>query len=124
MKFNHAIHIGSKCISYDSSVFIIAEAGVNHNGNIDTALKLIDVAAKAGADAVKFQSFKTEHLVLKHAEKAPYQLQTTDTEETQFSMLKNNNLPYFELLKLNGYQVEAIKWTKKEKWHECFTDCY
>ena len=55
------------------SVFIIAEAGVNHNGSISIAKRLIDIAAKAGADAVKFQTFKTENLVTKKAKKANYQ---------------------------------------------------
>ena len=54
-------------------VFIIAEAGVNHNGDINLAKKLIDVAAKAGADAVKFQTFKAQNLVSKNAQKASYQ---------------------------------------------------
>ena len=55
------------------SVFIIAEAGVNHNGSIDLAKKLIDIAYDAGADAVKFQTFKTDNLATKNAEKAHYQ---------------------------------------------------
>ena len=55
------------------SVFIIAEAGVNHNGSIELAKKLIDVASDAGVDAVKFQTFKTENLVSKNAKKADYQ---------------------------------------------------
>ena len=58
------------------SVFIIAEAGVNHNGSISIAKRLIDIAAKAGADAVKFQTFKTENLVTKKAKKANYQKKT------------------------------------------------
>jgi N,N'-diacetyllegionaminate synthase len=53
-----------------SKVFVIAEAGVNHNGSIELAKKLIDVAAQAGANAVKFQTFKTENLVSKNAQKA------------------------------------------------------
>ena len=55
------------------SVFIIAEAGVNHNGSIDLAKKLIDVASDAGADAIKFQSFKAENLATKNSQKAMYQ---------------------------------------------------
>ena len=61
------------------SVFIIAEAGVNHNGSIDIAKKLIDVASDAGADAVKFQTFKAKDLVSKIAQKAEYQKKTTET---------------------------------------------
>ena len=69
-------------------VFIIAEAGVNHNGSIELAKKLIDVASDAGADAVKFQTFKAENLATKNAEKANYQMEITDLSETQFQMLK------------------------------------
>ena len=61
-----------------SNVFIIAEAGVNHNGSIELAKRLIDVAVEAQADAVKFQTFKTENLVSKNAQKAAYQKETTE----------------------------------------------
>jgi len=60
------------------SVFIIAEAGINHNGLIENAYKLIDVAVEAGVDAVKFQTFKAKNLVTKNANKADYQKQTTN----------------------------------------------
>ncbi|QOP40825.1 N-acetylneuraminate synthase [Sulfurimonas marina] len=73
-------------------VFIIAEAGVNHNGSIELAKKLIDVAVEAGADAIKFQTFKTENLVSKNAKKAQYQKQTTDKDESQFEMIKKLEL--------------------------------
>ena len=74
------------------SVFIIAEAGVNHNGSIKLAKELIDVASDAGADAVKFQTFKAETLVSKSAQKASYQKETTDGKESQFDMLKKLEL--------------------------------
>ena len=74
------------------SVFIIAEAGVNHNGSILLAKKLIDVASEAGADAVKFQTFKAEKLVAKSAQKASYQKETTDARESQFEMIKKLEL--------------------------------
>ena len=74
------------------SVFIIAEAGVNHNGSIKLAKELIDVAVESGADAVKFQTFKAESLVSKTAQKADYQKQTTDASESQFDMLKKLEL--------------------------------
>jgi len=74
------------------NVFIIAEAGVNHNGCIDTAKKLIDVAVDSGADAVKFQTFKAETLVSKNAKKADYQKKTTNSEESQFDMIKKLEL--------------------------------
>ena len=70
------------------SVFIIAEAGVNHNGSIEIAKKLIDIASKSGANAVKFQTFKAENVVSKNALKADYQNQTTDQHESQFDMLR------------------------------------
>ena len=65
------------------SVFIIAEAGVNHNGSLDLAKKLVDEACSAGADAVKFQTFKATNLVTKSSLKANYQKETTNKEETQ-----------------------------------------
>jgi len=75
------------------SVFIIAEAGVNHNGSVELAKKLIDVAVEAGVDAVKFQTFKTENLVSKRAQKANYQKENmNDGENSQFSMLKKLEL--------------------------------
>lgn len=74
------------------SIFIIAEAGVNHNGSLELAKKLIDVAAKAGADAVKFQTFKADKLVSKTAKKAEYQQQTTDASESQYAMIKKLEL--------------------------------
>jgi N,N'-diacetyllegionaminate synthase len=74
------------------SVFIIAEAGVNHNGSLDLAKRLVDVAVDAGADAVKFQTFKTENLVSRNAKKADYQKETTDTSESQFDMIKKLEL--------------------------------
>ena len=73
-------------------VFIIAEAGVNHNGSTELAKKLIDVASEAGVDAVKFQTFKAEKLVSKNAQKAEYQKETTDAEESQFDMIKKLEL--------------------------------
>ena len=74
------------------SVFIIAEAGINHNGLIENAYKLIDVAVEAGVDAVKFQTFKAKNLVTKNANKADYQKQTTNKSETQFEMINKLEL--------------------------------
>jgi len=74
-------------------VFIIAEAGVNHNGSIELAKKLIDVAVKSGVDAVKFQTFKAEKLVSKNTKKAQYQKENmTDNDDSQFNMLKKLEL--------------------------------
>ncbi len=75
-----------------SKVIIIAEAGVNHNGDMDLAKQLIDVAASAGADYVKFQTFKAEKLVQKKAGKAAYQIANTGNNDSQFDMLKKLEL--------------------------------
>ena len=75
-----------------SKVLIIAEAGVNHNGDIDIAKKLVDVAAESGADIVKFQTFKSENCVSRNAQKAEYQLQTTNKQESQLDMIKKLEL--------------------------------
>lgn len=83
------------------STFIIAEAGVNHNGSLELAKQLIDVASEAGADAVKFQTFKADNLVSKTAQKADYQKQTTDTSESQYDMIKKlelNEVAHHELI--------------------------
>ena len=72
----------------NKKTFIIAEAGVNHNGSIKKALKLIDIAKKSGADAIKFQTFKAENLATNYAPKADYQKNKFLKEETQFQMLK------------------------------------
>ena len=75
------------------SVFVIAEAGVNHNGSIDLAKKLIDVAVEAGANAVKFQTFKAKNLVSKDAQKAQYQKENMqDDSDSQYEMLKKLEL--------------------------------
>jgi len=74
------------------SVFIIAEAGVNHNGSVNLAHKLIDAAAESGADAVKFQTFKSEKLISKHAPKAEYQKEITSANESQLEMIKKLEL--------------------------------
>jgi len=87
-------------------VFIIAEAGVNHNGDMRIARELIDVAVKAGADAIKFQSFKAERLLCKTTEKANYQKQTTDKEESQFEMIKKLELSAEDHIGLISYCEE------------------
>ena len=83
--------------------FIIAEAGVNHNGDIFLAKKLIDAAALANVDAVKFQTWKTELLVTKNAKMAEYQVSNTRQEESQYEMLKKLELSYDDFLELKEY---------------------
>lgn len=85
------------------STLIVAEAGVNHNGSLKTALKLIEAATYAGVDAVKFQTFKADSLVSKNAPKAEYQKKTTSEEESQFVMIKNLELDENIHKELNGY---------------------
>lgn len=85
-----------------TKVIIIAEAGVNHNGSIETAKKLVDAAVDAGVDYVKFQSFKASSLVSKHAVKAAYQKAQTDSTESQLEMLQKLELSeadHYDLLK-------------------------
>lgn len=84
-------------------VFIIAEAGVNHNGNIDTAKKLIDVAVDCGCDAVKFQTFKAEKLVTVNASKAEYQIANTGSDKSQLEMLKSLELSCEDHIELFEY---------------------
>ncbi len=82
------INIGNNVIGNCYPCFIIAEAGVNHNGSLDLAKQLIDVAIKTGVDAVKFQTYKTDDLILADIEKASYQKGTTIAGESQTAMLK------------------------------------
>ncbi len=86
------IKIENKSIGPGCPVFIIAEAGVNHNGSLELAKKLVDVAAAAGADAIKFQTFTPELLVTAKADQADYQKRNTGKSEPQISMLKSLEL--------------------------------
>lgn len=85
------------------SIIIIAEAGVNHNGSLETAKQMVLAAREAGADYIKFQTFSPEKLVSVFAEKAEYQKQTTGTEESQLEMLKKLALTQEDFLELNEY---------------------
>lgn len=73
-------------------IFIIAEAGVNHNGSLKRALQMVDVAAQCGADAIKFQTFKAERFISRHAPKADYQKKTTGKNESQLEMVRKLEL--------------------------------
>lgn len=84
-------------------VFIIAEAGINHNGSIKLAKKMIDAAIAAKADAVKFQTFKAENVISKHAPKAEYQMLTTDPGESQLEMARKLELTSDDFRELNLY---------------------
>lgn len=86
-----------------NKTYIIAEAGVNHNGDITVAKEMILEAKKAGADAVKFQTFVTEKLVSKQAPKADYQMKITSQEETQYQMLKKLELSFDDFIELSEY---------------------
>jgi N,N'-diacetyllegionaminate synthase len=85
------------------SVFIIAEAGVNHNGSLDIAKQLVDAAKAAGVDCVKFQTFIAKNLVSKSAQKAEYQKKTTSGSENQYEMLKKLELTFDEFVELRNY---------------------
>lgn len=100
------VKIAGKLIGKGEPCFIIAEAGVNHNGDIDLAKKLIDLAKEAGADAVKFQTFKTEEVVIRSAEKAGYQKETTPSEESQYDMIKKLELSEEDFKDLFTYAQE------------------
>jgi len=97
------IKIKEKLIGSKHPCFIIAEVGVNHNGDINLAKKLIDEAKKAGVDAVKFQTFKSEQLVTPDAEQAEYQTKNIGQKESQYLMLKKLELSYSDFRELKNY---------------------
>ena len=104
------IKISNKIIQNFSQPFIVAEAGVNHNGSIKLAKKMIEVAKKSGADAIKFQSFKTENIILKKAPKSTYHLKNTGSDKKQswFDLLKSQEMS-------EKMHRELIKYCKKKK---------
>jgi N-acetylneuraminate synthase/N,N'-diacetyllegionaminate synthase len=97
------IKIGNRYVGEDEPVFIIAEAGVNHNGNLAMAKKLVDAAKDAGADAIKFQVFKAERLASKYAEKPEYQKESGESNNSQYDLLKKLELKDQEVKDLHLY---------------------
>ena len=95
--------IGNKVVGDRASIFIIAEAGVNHNGDINIAKKLVDKAILAGVDAIKFQTFKTEKLVTGYADMAEYQKDNIGKVDSQFNMLKKLELSSRDFIELKEY---------------------
>jgi N-acetylneuraminate synthase/N,N'-diacetyllegionaminate synthase len=97
------VKVADRWIGEGEPVFIIAEAGVNHNGSLEMAKQLVDAARKVGADAVKFQTFKAEKVVSSHAPKAAYQKSTTDPAESQLEMVRRLELSYEAFRELKAY---------------------
>lgn len=98
------------------STLVIAEAGVNHNGSLDLACRLVDVAAEAGADVVKFQTFRADRLVTRTAAKADYQKATTSAEESQHEMIRR--------LELSESMHEALQARCRERGIEFFSTAF
>jgi len=84
-------------------IFVIAEAGVNHNGSLKKAYKLVDIAKKSGADAVKFQTFIASEEISKGSPKAKYQINRKNKKEDQLEMVKKLEIPFFEQKKIFNY---------------------
>ena len=105
-KILHTKDVRESVTVMKKKVFIIAEVGVNHNGSVDNAIQMIDVACEAGVDAVKFQTFKAELLVTGTLEKEAYQLEYSGDSETQFDMLKKYELSEEATIRLKGYALQ------------------
>ena len=88
-----AVRIGERVVGAGQPCFVIAEAGVNHNGSLEMARRLVDAAVHAGADAVKFQTFRAEKAISPAAPKAAYQVETTGAGESQLEMVRKLELP-------------------------------
>ncbi len=97
------IQIGEKLIGNNHPCFIIAEAGINHDGDIEKAKKLIDVAKDVGVDSVKFQTWITEEILTKTVEQADYQKTNTGIEESQYDMIKRLELTFKQFEELKNY---------------------
>lgn len=107
-------------------VYIIAEAGVNHNGSLELAKELIDIAKRCGADAVKFQTFKAEESTGVRADKAEYQKRAYTIEETQFEMIKKVELAFSDFAILKQYcekkEIDFISTPDGEQSLQCLVD--
>ncbi len=101
MAFASRFRIGERFVGNGEKAYIIAEAGVNHNGDIELAKRLVDEAKAANADAVKFQTWKTELVISREAPKAEYQ--RTEVEENQFDMVKKLELSDDGFREINEY---------------------
>ncbi len=100
---SYSIKFGNRRIGNGAPVFIVAEAGVNHNGKIKIAKQLVDDAVASGVDAVKFQTFKSEMLTTKQANLAEYQKDQIKEHESQFDMIKQLELSYDSFVELKEY---------------------
>lgn len=103
MIFSKRIRIGESVIDKASKTFIIAEAGVNHNGDLERAREMIDVACESGVDAIKFQSFIAKELILANVDLAAYQKENLQEDGSQFKMLKKLEVPVEKMLALKQY---------------------
>jgi len=101
------IEIAGRRVGPGHPCFVIAEAGVNHNGDPEMAKRLIDVAVEAGADAVKFQTFKAEYVISPEAPKAGYQMESTDAGESQLDMVRKLELSHDDFRQLEAYCQES-----------------
>ena len=100
-----SIKVSNKIIGENQPTFVIAEAGVNHNGKIVNAKKLVDIAVEAGADAVKFQTFKSEGLVTAGTDSAGYAKKNTGRNIKQLEMIKSLELSYKDFITLKNASV-------------------